>query len=160
MITDTTLSPPDATLVVELAAFLVVLTVIAKFVVPRIRATIEQRQARIATALAAADDADRQRQAVEVECRELLAAARREARVITDGARAMKDHLIAEGRREGQAEYAWRSARIDRERRRDDTLIRRRLALEAANETELNPVLEFRKDQPDAARLTGTVGRP
>lgn len=123
---ETTLSPPDATLAVELVAFGVVLAVIAKFVVPRIRATIEQRQADIATALAQASEADRRRQLIDAQCRDLLAAARREAREIIDGAQAAKDRLIAEGRREGQAEYAWRALRFDRERRREEDQVRQR----------------------------------
>jgi F-type H+-transporting ATPase subunit b len=118
MLTETHLRMPDATLLVEIGAFLLVLAVVAKFVVPRLRAAIDARQAGIAAAFTAADAAQRRRDALDAECRGLLAAARHQARLITDEGRATKDYLIAEGRREGQAEYEWRAGRFDRERTR------------------------------------------
>jgi F-type H+-transporting ATPase subunit b len=126
---------PDATLAIEMAAFVVVLVVMAKFVLPHISRAVHQRQDEIATALAAAAAADRQRQTAEQDAEHLLAAARRQARETIDQARSMRDHLITTGRSQGQAEYVWLSGRVEREadRRLDAArLSGRREAINAA----------------------------
>jgi F0F1-type ATP synthase membrane subunit b/b' len=106
---------PDATLGVEVAGFGIVLFVVSRFVLPRLRTAMAERQQRVAAALAAAADAERQVQSAEAARREILAAARKQARLVTDHAYATRDYLIAEGRREGRAEYEWLAGRAARE---------------------------------------------
>lgn len=109
---------PDATFAIEMLAFVVVLVVMTRFVVPRIRASMHARQLAIARALAAAREAETRRASAQAEAEEISAAARHEARTITDQARSMRDHLIAEGRRAGAEEYQWLAGRAERELQR------------------------------------------
>jgi F-type H+-transporting ATPase subunit b len=106
---------PDATLIVEMIAFGVVLVLMAKFVLPHIRRTMRQRQDLITAALTAAAEADLRRKRADTQAQALLASARHQAGEITDQARSMRDHLIAEGRREGNGEYRWLAGRAERE---------------------------------------------
>lgn len=156
MITETSLSAPDATLAVEVVAFLIVLAVVSKFVLPRLRATIGERQAGIAETLAAAAAADARRRAAEADAQEILAAARRQARVIGEQAHATKDYLIAEGHRGGQAEYKWRISRFDRERLRHEELVRQRLVMETT-ETLRQAIREGSQDEAERTRLTALI---
>ncbi len=158
MITDTTLTTPDATLLVELAAFLIVLMIMAKFVLPRLRTTVERRQRSISDSLAAADEAERRCAAAEAEARRVLAAARRQARCVTNSARATKDELITEGRREGLAEYRWRAGQFVRERQRDEELMRRRLAIESTQAL-VNAIREVSENDSQRARITALVAK-
>jgi F-type H+-transporting ATPase subunit b len=158
MITDTTLTMPDATLVVELVAFLIVLLIMAKFVLPRLRAAVEQRQSSITNSLAAADDAERRRAAAEAEAQRILAAARRQARGVTDNARVTKDELITEGRREGLAEYRWRAGQFRRERQRDEELMRRRLAMEIIQAL-VDAIREASENDSQRDRVTALVAK-
>jgi F-type H+-transporting ATPase subunit b len=109
---------PDATLIVEMIAFGIVLIVIAKFVLPRIRQAMQQRQDLITTALIAAAEADLRRKRADAQAQAVLASARHQASEITNEARSMRDHLIAEGRREGNGEYRWLAGRAEREAHR------------------------------------------
>lgn len=115
---------PDATFIIEMVAFVVVLVVMARYVLPRIRRAMHERQAQIAAALAAADDAERRLASAREEAVRIRAEARREAREITDQARATRDHLIAEGRALGTEEYRWLAGRAERELRRRTELSR------------------------------------
>jgi F-type H+-transporting ATPase subunit b len=101
-----------------MVAFLVVLVVMTRFVVPRIRTGMQARQDAINQALAAARDAEERCVIAQVEAEAIMAAARREARTIIEQARRMSDQMIAEGRRAGIEEYRWESARMQRELRR------------------------------------------
>lgn len=109
---------PDATFAIEMLALLVVLVVMTRYVLPRIRASMQARQQTISTALAAAREARAQEAAAQAEAENVRAAARREASEIAVEARALRDHLIAEGRRAGIEEYRWLSGRADRELQR------------------------------------------
>jgi len=136
---------PDATFVIELVAFLVVLIVMTRFVVPRIRARMQARQQALMQALTAARDAQRRQTTAEAQAEEIRAAARREARAITEQARSMRDHLVEEGRRAGVEEYRWLSGRTDRELQR-----RARTAATAA-------ALAYLGDDVDKARIEQLV---
>jgi F-type H+-transporting ATPase subunit b len=114
---------PDATIGIELIAFGIVLAVVTKFVLPRLRAAVAHRQEQVAASLAGAADADRRARSAEQHRREVLAAARREAREVTEQAYATRDYLIAEGRREGREEYVWLAGRAARESARHDELV-------------------------------------
>jgi len=111
---------PNATLVIEVIAFNLVLFVVAKFVLPRLRTAVEARQAQVAATVALKVETERLRQNAEEESRQVLAAAHRDARLITDQARAIRDELIAQGRREGLEEYQWLAGRAAREAARAD----------------------------------------
>jgi F-type H+-transporting ATPase subunit b len=113
---------PDATLVIEVVAFNLVLFVVAKFVLPRLRAVVEARQAQVKATVALKAETERLRRTAEEESRQMLAAAHRDARRITDQARATRDELIAQGRRDGLEEYRWLAGRAVREAARAEAL--------------------------------------
>src|SRR3954464_4052452 len=106
---------PDATFVIEMVAFVAVLFVMTRYVVPHIRERMHERQRSIDHALAGAREAERRRRAAEAAATVIHAEARREARRITEQARSMRDHLIAEGRHTGMEEYRWLAGRADRD---------------------------------------------
>jgi F-type H+-transporting ATPase subunit b len=114
---------PDATLGIELIAFLVVLVVITRLVLPRLRSAVAHRQDQIAASFAGAADADQRARSAEHSRLETLAAARREAREATDQGYATRDYLIAEGRRAGREEYVWLAGRAARESARQAELV-------------------------------------
>src|SRR4051812_48556855 len=95
---------PDATLLGELAVFLVVLAVVSRYVLPRLHAVIVQRQQQVADRLAAADAAESRAQIAEADARAQLRAARQQARDILDEAYERRDWLISEGIRKGREE--------------------------------------------------------
>ena len=109
---------PDATLIIEIIAFSIVLILMVKFVLPHIRRAMQQRQEQIAAALAAAAEAEPPHEAGRHTGATTLASARRQASEITDQARSMRDHLVAEGRRAGNGEYQWIAGRAEREAER------------------------------------------
>jgi len=122
---------PDATFAIEMIAFLVVLVVMTRWVLPRIRASMQDRQLAISEALAAARDAEARRDAAYDDAAAVLTAARREARQIREQAWTTHDDVIAEAKRAGTEEYRWLAGRADRERQRLTELAQRRLRQEA-----------------------------
>jgi len=98
---------PNATALVEAGVFLIVLFVVARWVMPRLQATLDERRRLIDVNLAAAADASKAAAAREQRTEEVLRQARREARVIIDRAYEHRDHLVAEGMRKGREEYEW-----------------------------------------------------
>jgi F-type H+-transporting ATPase subunit b len=139
---------PDATFAIEMVAFLVVLVVMSRYVVPRIRERMQQRVRVIEDSLAAARAADHRRQEAESAATAIRADARREARHIVDEARSHRDILIAEGRKSGTEEYRWRAGRAERELRRRTELAHHmaraqaRKAAIAAVRAQLGPDIE------------------
>ena len=109
---------PDATFAIEMVAFVVVLVVMTRYVVPHIRARMQERQRFIDQALAGAREAASRRRDAEAAAAAIRAHARQEARHITEQARSMRDHLIAEGRHAGLEEYRWLAGRADRDLQR------------------------------------------
>ena len=73
---------PDATILVEVAVFLIVLTVVSRYVLPRIRSAVAERQRHVSEQLAAAEKAEARAQQTEHQATDALGAARREARRI------------------------------------------------------------------------------
>ncbi len=122
---------PDATFFIEMAAFIAVLAVMSRYVVPRIRNAMAERQNSIVAALAAAEAAEARTEDAEAEAARIRADARRDARAITDQARAVRDHLIAEGRTAGVEEYRWLAGRAGRELQRRSDLSSRRFRQQA-----------------------------
>ena len=98
---------PDATLLGELAVFLIVLAVISRYVLPRLYAVIAQRQQHVLDRLAAADAAESRARTAEAEAKARLRAALQQAREIIDEAYERRDWLISEGVRKGREEYEW-----------------------------------------------------
>jgi F-type H+-transporting ATPase subunit b len=100
---------PDATALVEAAVFLVVLFVVTKWVAPRLSAALDDRRRRIEQELRAASEAVADAKRLEQRAQDVLRDARREARVIIDGAYERHDFLVEEGKRKGREEYEWLS---------------------------------------------------
>jgi F-type H+-transporting ATPase subunit b len=98
---------PDATILVEVAVFLIVLAVVSRYVLPRIRSAVAERQRNVSEQLAAAEKAEARAQQTEQQAAAALGAARREARRIIEDAYERRDHLIKEGIRKGREEYEW-----------------------------------------------------
>lgn len=98
---------PDATILLEVVVFLIVLAIVSRYVLPRIQAAIVERQQHVADRLAAAEAAETRALAAEAAAEAKLRAARQEARRIIDDAYGRRDHLIKEGMRKGREEYDW-----------------------------------------------------
>jgi F-type H+-transporting ATPase subunit b len=98
---------PDATILLEVAVFLIVLAVVSRWVLPRIAAAVAERQRHVSEQLAAVDAAEARARALEQQADERLVAARLEARGIIDDAYERRDLLIREGMRKGREEYDW-----------------------------------------------------
>ena len=119
---------PNATLIVEIVAFLVVLGFIAKYVLPPLNKAMAARADHIRNSIQAAEDARTEAEAAVVKRRELLELARGEARAIVDQANATADQLREEGRQRGQEEYErlLADARVEieqeRQRARDEVM--------------------------------------
>ena len=96
---------PNATFVVELIAFLIVLGLLARYVLPRLNSVMEARQQAIRQSLADAETAKHQAEEGAVEYRETLEQARTEARAIVDEANRAAEALRASRREQGEAEY-------------------------------------------------------
>src|SRR3954447_10625147 len=92
---------PDATVIVEMIVFVLVMVVVTKYVVPHLRRVVEARQRRIEKALTMATQLEREVADANGEADRIRRQARREARDILDRARTTHDYLIEKGRREG-----------------------------------------------------------
>lgn len=119
---------PGFTFVLELIAFLLVLGFIAKYVLPPLRKAMNDREAQIRNAISSAEDARRDAERLDAERRELLEAARNEARAIVDHANQIAEQLRGEGRQRGQDEYerllqaARSEIELERQRARDEVM--------------------------------------
>lgn len=96
---------PNGTLFAEIVAFLVVLWVVGKYVLPRLNKVLAERQDAIASELAAADQAKADAAAADEARRTELEAARLRAREIVEQAQRTADRLAEEARTRGQTEY-------------------------------------------------------
>lgn len=97
---------PNATFIVELLAFLVILFVLARFVLPPINRALTERQDRIRRQFEESERAKAEAQAAEREYREQLAGARQEANRIREEARQQGAGIVASMRQQAQAEAA------------------------------------------------------
>ena len=96
---------PNATFVVELVAFLAVLGALAKWVLPVINKSMDERQATIRQALADAEEAKRRAVEAEEEYKRRVGEAQAQARAVTDEARRLAEQLRAERRQQADEEY-------------------------------------------------------
>ncbi len=97
---------PNATFLVELAAFAVILFVLARYVIPPINKALTERQDRIRSQFEEAERAKAEAEAAEQEYRTQLAGARKEANQIREEAREQGSAIVAELREKAQAESA------------------------------------------------------
>jgi len=95
---------PNATFFVELAAFLVLLFLLAKFVIPPINRAMTARQDAIRAQFAELDEAKSDAAAAEEEFKSQIADARHEAARIREEAREQGARIIAEMREQAQVE--------------------------------------------------------
>jgi F-type H+-transporting ATPase subunit b len=95
---------PNATFFVELAAFLIVLGVLAKWVLPVINKAMEDRQATLRQALADAEEAKARAAEAEEEYKRVISEARSQARALVDEANRLSEQLRAEKRQQAEEE--------------------------------------------------------
>ncbi len=96
---------PNLTFVVELAAFLVVLGVLWKYILPPIQKAMNDRQETIRQSLVDAETAKQRAAEAEIEYRRILDDARAQARATVDEANRMAEDVRASRRAEADREY-------------------------------------------------------
>lgn len=96
---------PNATLIVEVVAFLIVLGVIGRYVLPVLNKTLEERQEQIRTALEAAEKARIEAAEASAQRQETLDEARRQAREIVAQANKAAERISAQAEERGRQEY-------------------------------------------------------
>jgi F-type H+-transporting ATPase subunit b len=96
---------PNGTFIVELVAFLIVLAVIARYVLPPINKALKDRQAQIQSELAAADRARAEASAADEDRRQALEEARRRAREIVEQATRTAERTRSDAAAQGQEEH-------------------------------------------------------
>jgi F-type H+-transporting ATPase subunit b len=123
---------PNATIIPELIALLIVLYVVGRKVVPPINKAIETRQRNIAESLKTIEEAKTKEAAVDEEAKAILAEARTQARTVVDNANRVAEQLQSEARQRGEDEYARIVARaqgeIDRARRQAEASLLEEMA--------------------------------
>ena len=95
---------PNGTFFVELIAFLVLLFLLGKYVIPPINRAMTARQDAIRTEFAQLDEAKSEAEAAEEEFKSQIADARHEAARIREEAREQGAQIVAEMREQAQAE--------------------------------------------------------
>jgi F-type H+-transporting ATPase subunit b len=96
---------PNGTLIVEIVAFLIVLFVIGRYVLPILNKTLEERQEEIRHALEAAEAAKAEADETRSERQGILDEARTQAREIVAQATKSADNVAAQAEERGQQEY-------------------------------------------------------
>ncbi|MGC8627719.1 MAG: F0F1 ATP synthase subunit B [Acidimicrobiales bacterium] len=105
MIASSNFLVPNTTFVVELVAFLGVLGVLAKWVLPYVNRAVEERQRTIERSLSEAAQARERAQRAEEEARQAIEQARAEARSLRDEAAKLGEQARQELRQQGEEEY-------------------------------------------------------
>ena len=123
---------PNATFIVELIAFLLVVFILARYVLPYIVKPMEERQATIRQALADAEEAKRRAAEAEEAYKRVISEARSEARTVVDEANKLGEQVRADRRNQAEEEYERIVARaredIDAQTRRATEELRRSAA--------------------------------
>jgi F-type H+-transporting ATPase subunit b len=96
---------PNTTFVFELVAFLLVVGILAKYVLPRLQTLMAERQATIGQALADAETAKQRAAEAESEYRRILDEARVQARSTVDEANRLAEQLRSDRRAQAEEEY-------------------------------------------------------
>ena len=94
----------NLTLIGQTIAMVVFVWFCMKFIWPPLLAAIEERQAKIAEGLAAADQGQEKLEAAQAEAEEIVADARRQATGILDQAHSRANEIVAEGKADGVKE--------------------------------------------------------
>ncbi len=97
---------PNGTFFVELIAFVIILFLLGKYVIPPINKAMTARQDAIRKEFAEADDAQKRANEAEQKFKAQIADARKEAAKIREEAREQGAQIIAELREQGQTEQA------------------------------------------------------
>jgi F-type H+-transporting ATPase subunit b len=123
---------PNATFFVELAAFLIVLFVLGKYVIPPVSKVMDERQGTIRQALSDAEEAKRRATEAEAEYKRVISEARGEARSMVEEANKLAETFRAERREQAEAEYerivTSARAEIDAQARRASEELRQQAA--------------------------------
>jgi F-type H+-transporting ATPase subunit b len=96
---------PDGTFIAELIAFLIILGIIAKWVLPPLNKAMAARQEDIRASLAAAEAAKEEADQTRAQRQGILEEARQQAREIVSQANRTADQSRADGQARGQQEY-------------------------------------------------------
>jgi F-type H+-transporting ATPase subunit b len=128
---------PNATFVVELVAFLAVLGVVARFILPPISRAMRSRQHEIETALDKGRQAERRLIAAEAEYRTQLQQGRRQARLFVERAQGQGEQLRRDARQKADEEYGRRVAMAQVEIERAVERARRKLRQDEIDAEEL-----------------------
>ncbi|MBV9661023.1 MAG: F0F1 ATP synthase subunit B [Acidimicrobiales bacterium] len=123
---------PNATFVVELVAFLLVVFILARYILPPINKVMDERQTTIRQALADAEEAKRRHEEAEAEYSRLVNEGRTQARAVVDEANRMAEQARRERREQADREYDMRvaqaSADIEAQARRASEQLREQTA--------------------------------
>ena len=95
---------PNATFIAEVIAFVIIIWVLAKYVVPPINKAMEDRQAAIRQQFAELDEAKADAREAEAEYKEQLNNAKHEAARIREEAREQGAQIVQEAREKAQTE--------------------------------------------------------
>lgn len=96
---------PNSTFIVELVAFLIVLFILGRYVLPRINSAIEERQKTIQEGQEDAERAKERAEQAETEYRQAIDQARQEARSLVEEANRAGEQIRADWRQRAEAEY-------------------------------------------------------
>lgn len=96
---------PDGTFIAEFIAFLIIVGIIAKWILPPLNRAMQARQEEIRSSLEAADEAKREAEETRVQREGILAEARAQAREIVTQANRTSEALRADGEERGRQEY-------------------------------------------------------
>ncbi|HTR88747.1 MAG TPA: F0F1 ATP synthase subunit B [Solirubrobacteraceae bacterium] len=105
MIASSNFLVPNATLIVEVVAFLIVLGFLGRYVLPVLNKQLGERQDQIQSALEAADAARREAAAAAAQNQATLDEARREARDIITQANKAAERIATQAEERGRQEY-------------------------------------------------------
>jgi F-type H+-transporting ATPase subunit b len=96
---------PNATFIVELIAFLIILGILARYVVPPLQRMLAERQENIRKSLEEAEAGRELRRSAEAEYAAKVEEARREARSIIDQATETGERIRSDMQQRARAEY-------------------------------------------------------
>jgi F-type H+-transporting ATPase subunit b len=96
---------PDGTFVAELIAFLIIVAIIAKYILPPLNRAMQARQEEIRSSLEAADEARAEADETRAQRQEILDEARQKAREIVAQANTTAERSVAQSEERGQLEY-------------------------------------------------------
>ena len=96
---------PNGTIIPEVIAFLIVLYVIGRKVIPIVNKQVEKRQTEIRESLEAAEKARQEADETRSQRQQILDEARSQAREIVASANRTADQVRTEGQERGQQEY-------------------------------------------------------